>query len=198
MRGIDDTDREILALLADDARRSYRAIADEVDLSPPAVSDRVDRLHELGVIRGFTLDLDRSLLDAGRPVLVELHVRPTALDGVRADVEAAPAVEHVFTTADARIVFDATLDGRGVRELLAEAIDLNAVREYEVRPLSSTSWTPQVGDAAFAPECAECDNTVDEEGTTARLDGDPYHFCCPSCEAQFTERYEALREGAVD
>jgi DNA-binding Lrp family transcriptional regulator len=197
MRGIDDTDREILALLADDARRPYRAIADEVGLSAPAVSDRVDRLRELGVIRGFTIDLDRSLLDDGRPVLVELHVRPTAIEGVRADAEAAPAIEHVFTTADARIVFDARPDGRDVRDLLAEAIDLDAVREYEVRPLSSTSWTPQVGDAAFAPECVECANTVDEEGTTARLDGDRYHFCCPSCEAQFTERYEALREDAT-
>lgn len=198
MRGLDDTDREILDLLTDDARRPYREIADRVDLSPPAVSDRVDRLRELGVIRGFTLDLDRSLLDAGRHVLVELRVRPATLDDVRAAIEAATPVEHVFTTADARIVFDATLDGRDVRDLLVETIDLDAVREYDVRPLSSTSWTPQIGDAAFAPECVECDNTVDEEGTTARLDGELYHFCCPSCESQFTERYDALREGAAD
>jgi len=198
MRGLDDTDREILDLLTDDARRPYREIADRVDLSPPAVSDRVDRLRELGVIRGFTLDLDRSLLDSGRHVLVELRVQPGTLDDIRAAIEATTPVEHVFITTDARVVFDARLDGRDARNLLAETIDLDSIREYEVRPLSSSSWTPQVGDAAFAPQCVECDNTVDEEGTTARLDGDLYHFCCPSCEAQFTERYEALREGAAD
>ena len=198
MRGLDDTDREILDLLTDDARRPYREIADRVDLSPPAVSDRVDRLRELGVIRGFTLDLDRSLLDSGRHVLVELRVQPGTLDDIRAAIEATTPVENVFITTDARVVFDARLDGRDARNLLAETIDLDSIREYDVRPLSSSSWTPQVGDAAFAPQCVECDNTVDEEGTTARLDGDLYHFCCPSCEAQFTERYEALREGAAD
>ena len=43
MRGIDDTDREILRLLTDDARRPCRDIADAVGLSPPAVADRIAR-----------------------------------------------------------------------------------------------------------------------------------------------------------
>ena len=62
MRDIDDTDRELLRLLLEDARRPYSELAEAVDLSPPAVSDRVDRLVELGVIERFTLGLDRSQL----------------------------------------------------------------------------------------------------------------------------------------
>ena len=62
MRDIDDTDRELLRLLLEDARRPYSELAEAVDLSPPAVSDRVDRLVELGVIERFTLGLDRSRL----------------------------------------------------------------------------------------------------------------------------------------
>ncbi|MFC6725497.1 Lrp/AsnC family transcriptional regulator, partial [Halobium palmae] len=60
MRDLDDTDREILRLLLANARRPYSDIAEHVGLSAPAVSDRVERLQELGVVRGFTLDLDRS------------------------------------------------------------------------------------------------------------------------------------------
>lgn len=196
MRGFDDTDREILRLLTDDARRPYREIADRVDLSPPAVSDRIDRLRELGVIRRFTVDLDRSLLDGGTPVLCELHVRPGTVERVRKGIETAAGVETVFTTADARIVFQATLKQRDISDLLNEATDIESIREYDVHLLSSTSWTPQVGDVSFAPECIECGNTVDEEGITTRLDGERYHFCCSSCESQFTERYESFREGA--
>lgn len=196
MRGLDDVDRQILRRLADDARQPYREIADAVDLSPPAVSDRIDRLRELGVIRRFTVDIDRSLLEGGTPVLVDVDVRPGNEHPVREAIEATGEVEHVFATADARIVFQATLDDRDVRELLADVVDETMVREYDVRLLSSTSWTPQVGAVAFAPECVECGNTVSEEGTTTRLDDELYHFCCPSCESQFTERYESFREGA--
>jgi len=47
----------------------------------------------------------------------------------------------------------------------------------------------------FALTCAECSNTVDSEGETARIDGEVYHFCCPSCLSQFRERYQRLEEG---
>ena len=62
MTGIDDVDYRILELLMDDARRSYRDIAEEVGRSPPTVSERVERLTEVGVIERFTLDVDRSRL----------------------------------------------------------------------------------------------------------------------------------------
>ena len=58
---IDDVDRQIIALLRDDARRSFQDIGSRVSLSAPAVKRRVDRLRRDGVIRGFT-----TLIDPGR------------------------------------------------------------------------------------------------------------------------------------
>jgi DNA-binding Lrp family transcriptional regulator len=51
---IDDLDREIVAELTRDARRSYATIGDRVGLSAPAVKRRVDRLRREGVIVGFS------------------------------------------------------------------------------------------------------------------------------------------------
>ena len=82
MRDIDDTDRELLRLLLEDARRPYSELAEAVDLSPPAVSDRVDRLQELGVIERFTLGLDRSRLADDLRLGVTLEVSPGAFDAV--------------------------------------------------------------------------------------------------------------------
>jgi DNA-binding Lrp family transcriptional regulator len=76
MTGIDDVDREILELLMDDARRPYREIAAAVDRSPPTVSERIERLEGLGLIEGFTLDIDRSMLVEGSTVLIELDIGP--------------------------------------------------------------------------------------------------------------------------
>lgn len=196
MRTLDETDRRILRLLLENARRPYSDIAERVDLSAPAVSDRIERLQELGVVRAFTVDLDRSLLTEGTHVLVELDVPPTDADAVREAVAALDAVEHTFQTADGAVVFRATVDGGDVRPLLEGAIDLDRVREMDVRLLTVDSWSPTLGEAELALTCAECGNTVTSEGESLRLDDDVYHFCCESCLANFEERFERLRSGA--
>ena len=196
MRGLDDTDREILELLLADARRPFSDIADRVGLSAPAVSDRVDRLQEMGVVRGFTVDVDRSLLRGGVPVLVDIDARPGRATAIRDAVAAADPVEHVFRTADERVTVTATLPDAEVSALLEEHIDLDDIAEYDVRVLTDDAWTPSLGAAEFAPECAECGNSVDSEGERATLDGETYFFCCGSCEASFVEQYESLKEGA--
>lgn len=195
MRGLDETDRQILTLLLEDGRRPFSDIAEAVGLSAPAVSDRVDRLQEIGLLQRFTVDLDRSVLREGVPLLLDLRARPGRADDLGDALRATEGVEHVFTTADERVVVTATVPEGDVESLLSEAIDLDAVAEYEVDLLTDRDWQPAIGDAELAPECAECGNTVTAEGETARLDGDVYHFCCGSCESQFVEQYEQLREG---
>lgn len=196
MRELDDTDLEILQLLVADARRPFNEIADAVDLSPPTVSDRVDRLAELGVIQQFTVDLDRSLLSGGVAVLVDLHVEPGRVATVREDVESVEGVEHVFVTADGHVVFHARLQDGSVEPLLGESLDADAVREYEVRLLADSSWNPEPQGVDFALECDECGNTVTSEGETTRIDGERYQFCCSSCQARFEEKYEEMKEAA--
>jgi len=197
MSTLDDTDVRILELLVADARRSYSDIADAVDLSPPAVSDRIDRLRESGVIRRFTLDLDRSQLRAGVPVLVTLELPADAVDDVRARLTGADPVEHVFVTAEGDVVFHARFRADAVREQLGDLVDLSRVDDHAVRVVSDVEWTPAVGGAEFALSCAECGNTVTSEGRTERFDGEQYHFCCPSCLAQFRERYERFEADAA-
>jgi DNA-binding Lrp family transcriptional regulator len=196
MRGLDDTDREILRLLLADARRPYSEIAEAVDLSPPAVSDRVERLQELGVVRRFTVDVDRSLLSEGVPVLVSLHVRPGTAGDVSDALSAAAAVEHVFRTVDDRVVCTATVPEGDLDEPLAAVLAGGDVREYDVRLLADTEWSPRLDTAELSPTCAECGNTVTSEGESERIDGDTYHFCCRNCRDTFVETYDRLREGA--
>ena len=196
MRDLDETDTEILQLLMSDARRPWAEIAEAVDLSPPAVSDRVDRLREMGVIRRFTLDVDRSTLRGGVPVLLELTVEPSAFDAVHETVRSEEGVEHVFTTAERDIVCNVTVPEGDVPAWVATTLDEDAVRDYSVTLLTGAEWTPSVGGVDFALDCAECGNTVTNEGVASRVGGDLKQFCCPSCQSRFEERYERLEEGA--
>lgn len=194
MRGLDDTDREILRLLLADARQPYSEIAEEVDLSAPAVSDRVDRLRETGLVRRFTLDIDRELLDGGSRVLVTIEATPGRGPAVQRALAGVEEVERVFRTADDRLVSIATVtDSDGA---VGEWVDLADVRDYDLRPLADESWTPRLGGSELAPACEECGNTVTREGESATLDGEVHHFCCENCRDSFVDRYEQLREGA--
>ena len=69
----DALDRKILRQLAADGRASYQSIADEIGLSRPAVMERVKRLEERGVIKGYGVQLDRP--KAGYPVTAFVAVR---------------------------------------------------------------------------------------------------------------------------
>lgn len=195
MRELDETDIEILGMLVEDGRRPYREIADIVDLSPPAVSDRVKRLHELGVIRRFTIELDRSQLREGTSVLLTVEVDPASLDDVKETLAAEEAVEHLFITVDSRLIVRANAPG-DVRQWLLSLVDPERLEHVDVDLLSESEWTPAVGATEFALTCDECGNTVTAEGVTARIGGDVKQFCCQSCEARYRESYEQLASDA--
>ena len=59
---LDDIDRRILDLLQHDARMTNAAIAAEVGLTAPSVFERVRKLEQRGVIRGYTINIDPAAL----------------------------------------------------------------------------------------------------------------------------------------
>ena len=99
---IDDIDRQIVALLREDARRSFQDIGQRVALSAPAVKRRVDRLRAEGVIKGFTTVLDPRRFGWQAMAIVELTTegRFSAAD-VQAAVSHHPEVAAAYTVAGA-------------------------------------------------------------------------------------------------
>src|SRR5947209_12777105 len=80
---LDAVDRQIVALLVEDGRRTYDDIGRGVSLSAPAVKRRVDRLRHGGAIRGFTAVVDHAALGEETEALIELFFAPgTTLDAV--------------------------------------------------------------------------------------------------------------------
>lgn len=67
---LDRTDKTILRALQRDASVSNVALAAKVSLSPPACLRRVERLKELGLIRGIVALLNPAALDAGMLVMI--------------------------------------------------------------------------------------------------------------------------------
>ncbi len=65
---------KLLRLLRDDPRITISELARQIGMSAPAVRERVQRLEEAGVIRGYRLELDPQAL--GFPITAFVRIRP--------------------------------------------------------------------------------------------------------------------------
>jgi len=89
---IDGVDRQILGVLSEDARISLKELAGRVGLSSPSVSERLRRLEEKGVIRGFTVDIDPAALGYTLQAIVRIRPLPGKLHIVQALIAEIPEV----------------------------------------------------------------------------------------------------------
>ena len=71
---IDTVDEQLLKALIANVRTTNAELARVVGLSAPSVSERIKRLEEAGVIRGYTLTIDPEAV--GLPVSAWLRIRP--------------------------------------------------------------------------------------------------------------------------
>ena len=81
MTDLDDLDRALLRLLAQDGRRSYTDLAKETGLSTSAAHQRVRRLEQRGVLTGYAARIDPTA--AGLPLTAFVSITP--LDQAQAD-----------------------------------------------------------------------------------------------------------------
>lgn len=69
---LDGTDWGLLEALQEDARLTFAELGRRVNLSPPAVAERVRRLEDAGVVRGYHADL--NLASLGLPMQAMVRV----------------------------------------------------------------------------------------------------------------------------
>ena len=103
---LDLFDRRILGALAEDALQSYAALGKTVNLSPPAVHERVKRLRRSGVMKGAHAALDGAAL--GKPLLAFVHVEAAGWGKSERLMQLCrfPEVEEMHSVAgDASVIF---------------------------------------------------------------------------------------------
>lgn len=72
---LDDFDRKILTLLAENSRLSYAEIGRKISLSQSAAKERVQNMVAIGVIKGFNIDIDYAKLGYSLTVIIHLKFK---------------------------------------------------------------------------------------------------------------------------
>ncbi|MGB7180372.1 MAG: Lrp/AsnC family transcriptional regulator [Burkholderiaceae bacterium] len=79
-RGLDATDRHILAVLQRDGRISNQDLADQVSLSPSPCLRRIRRLEQLGFIRHYAAVIDPARVGVSLLAYVNVKLEKAASD----------------------------------------------------------------------------------------------------------------------
>lgn len=116
MKNMDRTDYKILNILQEDSRTTLKDIGDHVGLTAPAVSERIRKMEEQGIIRRFHIDIDRERLDCNMMGFILVAPEPEKYNSFCEFCRKNPAIishYHVIGVFNALLRFAV----RGTREL---------------------------------------------------------------------------------
>lgn len=131
---VDDTDRELVALLQEDATQAYAALGKAVGLSAGAAHERVRKLRERGVIRRTTVEVDAAAL--GQGVLAFVMVESSAWMG-----ESGAAFAAIPEIQEAHIIAGSASVLVKVRTATTEQLQDVLRRLYAIDGVSGTQAT---------------------------------------------------------
>jgi Lrp/AsnC family transcriptional regulator, leucine-responsive regulatory protein len=141
---LDTIDHQILEILGRNARIPNTELADEVGLTPAPCLRRVKRLEELGVIQGYSAQLNASSLGLGLTVFVSVTLdRQTkgSYDTFAQKIKIHPEVQECYLLL-------------GERDFLLKimVLDLEAYQQFYLKHLTTISGVRNINSSIVVKE----------------------------------------------
>jgi Lrp/AsnC family transcriptional regulator, leucine-responsive regulatory protein len=131
---IDAIDRRILSMLQKDARVPNAEIARQVELAPSAIFQRIKKLEQAGIIRGYTARISPKPLGFGLLAFVQIRTAPGATaPEVTRELTAIPEVFEVH-----RVVGE---DCFYLKVRVSDPEALEELLDQKIQPLGSVAST---------------------------------------------------------
>jgi DNA-binding Lrp family transcriptional regulator len=142
---IDDLDRRIIYALQGDARHTAASeIAESLDVSARTVRNRIAKLEDTGIIRGYDVDVDyeaagyqlHTLIVCTAPIHEREEITRRALDvpGVVAIRDVMTGAENVHVEVVGSDGNDLSRIGRDLNDIGLEVVDEDLIRNEYTRP----------------------------------------------------------------
>lgn len=138
---MDGIDRALVGLLMEDCKQSLAALGEKVHLSPPSVLERVRKLEEAGVIRGYHAEVSPKAvgLDIGSFIGVGID-HPRSIPSFEKHIEAMPEVLecHHVTGRHTLMLKVRTADTESLHKLISHLRELPGVARTETMVVLAT------------------------------------------------------------
>jgi Lrp/AsnC family leucine-responsive transcriptional regulator len=140
---IDETDARILELLQRDGRESYAEVGQAVGMSGPSAHERVKKLEARGIIRGYSANVDPTLLGYGVLAYIFIKQVPgtiaTDMTGDFVGIDEIEECHHLAGEADYLLKVRAT-DTRHLERVLHVIQQVAHVFTTETQIVFSTAF----------------------------------------------------------
>jgi Lrp/AsnC family transcriptional regulator for asnA, asnC and gidA len=129
----DKIDDAILRALSKDGKKKYSEIAEDLNISAQAISERVKKLKNHGIIKRFTIDIDPVKIGASIEFICELDINAGLMDEILPVLKEIPEIHIVKITT-------------GIHDIMcignAESIEnLHEVVEKKISPIKGVNKT---------------------------------------------------------
>ncbi len=140
---IDETDARILELLQRDGRESYAEVGQTVGMSGPSAHERVKKLEARGVIRGYSAQVDPTLLGYGVLAFIFIKQVPgtiaTDMTGDFVGIDEIEECHHLAGESDYLLKVRAT-DTRHLERVLHSIQQVGHVFTTETQVVFSSAF----------------------------------------------------------
>lgn len=139
---LDELDRALLALLTADGRTSYADLARDTGLSTSAVHQRVRRLEQRSVIRGYAARIDPAAVGLPLAAFISIQpIDPAAPDDAPERLRHLTAVEACHSVAgDESYILQVRVAGPAELEQLLQEVRALAGVSTRTTVVLSTPW----------------------------------------------------------
>jgi Lrp/AsnC family transcriptional regulator for asnA, asnC and gidA len=95
---LDEIDEEIIKILQENAKTSYREIKDKLNISIGTIHNRISKLEENKIIEGYTLKLNNEKLGYKLTFLIRVNIDGKHTQEILEEISTKPEVCSVFHT----------------------------------------------------------------------------------------------------
>ena len=193
---LDDLDVRIVGLLQQDARLSYRVIAERLGSTTPTVSARVKALEDIGLLRGYRAQLDPTIL-GGTSYIVTLTVQPSVAADAHARVGAMAGVSTAHLLPGGRIVAHVHLrpPTYAITHLHEAIAPIPGLLTYDAGEVIRGHEQPLPSELPANVEvpCHQCKGPIHGDPVKSKIGSRTHVFCCRHCLSTFRDRVEQLQ-----
>lgn len=131
---LDELDRQLLALLMEDAKRPYTDLAKQLFVSGGTIHVRMNKLIEAGVVKGQTLVIDPTALGYDITSFLGVYLQQSSLyDEVSANLRRIPEIVAAHYTTGVYSIFIKVIcrDTDHLRKVLQKIQEVKGIQRTE-------------------------------------------------------------------
>jgi DNA-binding Lrp family transcriptional regulator len=198
---LDNTDINILKVLQENGRLSFRQIAERVKVSVPTVSTKVGNMENVGIITGYTAVMDSEKMGS-ITIIMSIRTKPSDMRKVSEQFIENGSVRQIFMLSNGKIQLICTFGAHHmINDFITGLADIHEIIEYDIanivnvvkeEPRAIVSPNPSV-----VLQCCHCKKDIRDSSFRVRKEDRDHYACSSACQNDFAMGNNVVRPEAV-